>query len=190
MSKFVLFLLFAAVNTGLMGATPSTADIPVHISPVNKWIIVDKNNWKAPTVAVSLRNEEGSLLISEKINGSKKYNLKNVSEGKYILELEDDQQIRVQSLQVASEILYSKDIYTIYKPQLKISDDHIDMNLMTQGEEAQVSIRNNEWKSEFTENTGKEVSVSKRYNLKSLPAGDYTFVVKIGGHTFTRSFTK
>ena len=190
MSKLILILLFAAVNTGLMAVPISAVDIPVHISPMNKWIIVDKDNWKTPQVGVSIRKEDGTILIQENISVSKKYNLKNLPDGNYVLDLEDGQQIRTQSLQVDGDILYSKDISTIYKPHLVINQDYINMNLMTQGQKADISIQNAESNTVFSEKISNEVSATRRYNIKDLPAGNYIFKVSLNGQEFIKSFTK
>jgi hypothetical protein len=182
--------MFAAVSTGLMATNISVAEIPVHISAISKWLIVDKSNWKASKIEVSIKKEDGTVLIQEDIRASKKYNLKNVPAGIYTLELEDDQQIRIQSLQVSDDIMYSTSITTIYKPHLIIDANNIDMNLMTQGEPATVTITNTESKTIFSEKIVNEVSATRRYNLKDLAAGDYTIRVSIAGQSFAKSFTK
>lgn len=191
MSKFVLFLLLAAMNTGLMASVPLTAaEIPVHISPTSKWLIVDKSNWKASKIEVSIKKADGTVLIHEDINESKKYNLKNVPVGSYTLELEDDQQVRIQNLEVSGDMMYSTNITTVYKPHLIFNADNVAMNLMTQGLPATITITNSEGKTIFSEKIVDEVSATRRYNLKDVPAGDYSIQVYIAGQQFTKSFSK
>ncbi|MEP7323170.1 MAG: hypothetical protein ABI761_14690 [Saprospiraceae bacterium] len=190
MLKSILILLFAAVNTGLMAVPVTNPEIPVFISPSNKWIIVDKSGWKAPRIGVTIQSTDGTTLINESIRYSTRYNLKNVPDGTYLLQLEDDQKIRIQHLQVAHEMLYSTGIITVYKPHLIINPDHVDMNLMTQGQSAEVSILDADSKEVFSEKINDEVSVTRRYNVNQLPEGEYSFVVKIADQLFTKSFNK
>jgi hypothetical protein len=190
MSKFVLFLLFAAMNTGLMAAPFYAAEIPVHISATSKWLIVDKSNWKAAKIEVSIKKADGTILIHEDINESKKYDLKNVPVGSYILELEDNQQIRIQNLEVSQDMMYSTNITTVYKPHLIFEPDYIAMNLMTQGQPATVTITNAEGKTIFSQKIVDEVSATRKYNLKDVSAGEYSIQVYIAGQQFTKSFTK
>jgi predicted phage tail protein len=190
MLKSILILLFAAVNTGLM-AVPfsSEPEIPVRISPSNKWIIIDKAGWKSPKLEVSIQSVDGTTLINENIRTSTRYNLKNVPEGKYILQLEDDQKIRIQYLQVSNDMMFSTGISTVYKPHTIINANHIDMNLMTQGQPAEVSILDAESKAVFTEKITNEVSVTRRYNISQLPEGEYTMVVKMSDQQFHKPFS-
>ncbi|MEP7323169.1 MAG: hypothetical protein ABI761_14685 [Saprospiraceae bacterium] len=191
MSKFVLFLLLAAMNTGLMASVPLTAaEIPVHISATSKWLIVDKSNWKASKIEVSIKKADGTILIQEDINESKKYNLKNLPVGSYTLELEDAQQVRIQNLEVSRDMMYSTNITTVYKPHLIFNTDNVAMNLMTQGHSATVTITNSEGKTIFSENIVDEVSATRKYNLKDVPAGDYSIQVYIAGQQFSKSFSK
>jgi hypothetical protein len=190
MLKSIFILLFAAVNTGLMAFTTTNPEIPVFISTSNKWIIVDKSGWKAPRIGVTIVSTDGTTLINENIRYSTRYNLKNVPDGSYLLQLEDDQKIRIQHLQVTHELLYSTGISTIYKPHLVIASDHIDMNLMTQGQVADVSILDAEAKVVFSEKINNEVSVTRRYNINQLPEGEYSLMVKISGQQFIKPFNK
>ena len=190
MSKSILILLFAAVNTGLMAVPVSSVpEIPVRISPSNKWIIIDKTGWKSPKLEVSIQSTDGTTLVSENIRTSTRYNLKNVPEGKYILQLEDNQRIRIQHLQVSNDMLFSMGITIIYKPHTTIDANHIDMNLMTQGQPAEVSIFDSESKIIYTEKITNEVSVTRRYNISQLPEGEYTMIVKMSDQQFTKPFT-
>lgn len=188
MSKFMLIALFAAAHTGIFATSP--IESPVHISTSNKWVIVDKSNWKIPKLDVSILKSDGTFLINEKIKVSKKYNLKDVPDGSYSLEIEDDQLIRIQSLEISGDRLFSTGVKTIYKPMILVKANLIDMNMMTQGEPAWITMRDNESNTVFTEKITQEVSVSRRFNLNQLPEGNYLLDVELSGKHFTRNFTK
>ena len=86
MKKLIVILLFAAVNTVLRAS-----DIPVTYSTNSKWIIIDNEKWKSPSLNVTIRSTNGTIILNEKMNKITKYNLKYVGEGDYTLELEDNQ---------------------------------------------------------------------------------------------------
>ncbi|MBK8282541.1 MAG: DUF3244 domain-containing protein [Saprospiraceae bacterium] len=185
MMKYLLILTMAAVNTGLMAA-----DIPVHINAANKWIIVEKAKWNSPSIDVLIRENSGAVLIHESIGQTTKYNLKNVPDGEYILEVENDQKIRIQTMSLHDGILQSKAISTIYKPNIKVNNQVLDMNLMTQGKSAEIMIKNEEGKVMITEKIENEVSVTRRFNIKKLDHGNYYLEVHMAGQTFINDFEK
>lgn len=185
MKNLFLLVLFAAVNTGLFAA-----DVPVKIMASNKSIIVEKDQWKSPTIEITISESNGAVLVHENIKKSTKYNLKHVPDGDYTLEIEDNQKIKVQKLSIQNGSLLSKGVSTIYKPVMKASDGKLDLNLMAQGQDVVISIRNNDSKIAFTENIKKEVSITRRFNLEELEPGEYFVDVNVAGKTFTRVISK
>lgn len=185
MKNLFLFILFAAVNTGLFAA-----DVPVRIMAGNKSIIIEKDQWKASSLEITISEANGGVLIHENIKKSTKYNLKHVPDGNYTLEIEDQQKVKVQELAIQNGSLISKGTTTVYKPALKSFENKLDLNLMAQGQDVTVSIRTSDNVVAFTENIRKEVSISRRFNLEELEAGDYFVDVTMGGRTFTKIISK
>lgn len=182
MKNLLFLILFAAVNTGL------SAEIPVRILSGTKLIIVEKNKWKAPVIDVTIREVNGNVLVSESIKQSTKYNLKYVPDGDYVMEINDDQKISIQHLTISKGFLFSKDSEIIYKPVIKIYDDKLDCNLMTQGNKAMMTIRNSEGQLAHSERINNQVSVTRRFNLEKLEPGNYYFDVSMSGRVFTKEF--
>lgn len=182
MKNLLFLILFAAVNTGL------SAEIPVRILSGTKLIIVEKNKWKAPVIDVTISEVNGNVLVSESIKQSTKYNLKYVPDGDYIMEINDDQKISIQRLTISKGFLFSKDSEIIYKPVIKIYDDKLDCNLMTQGNKAMMTIRNSDGQLAHSERINNQVSVTRRFNLKKLEPGNYYFDVSMSGRVFTKEF--
>ncbi len=183
MTKLILMFLFTAAGAGLFAANSPE---PVHISPMNKWIIVEKEAWKAPKIDVLIRHADGSVLIRESIKKSTKYNLKYVPDGNYLLELEDGQKQIVQQISVTNGILQGKEITTTFKPRIILSKDYLNLNLMTQGMPATITIRHSSGKIAHTEDTNGEVSVCRKYNIKELEANEYMLDVAINGQVFSQ----
>lgn len=185
MKNLLLFVLFAAVNTGLYAA-----DVPVRIMASNKLIIVEKDQWKSPSLEITISEANGAVLVHENIKKSTKYNLKHVPDGDYTLEIEDHQKVKVQQLAIQNGSLLSKGTSTIYKPVMKAYEGKLDLNLMAQGQDVVVTIRNSDNDVAFTERINKEVSITRRYNLEELEAGEYLIDVTVAGKTFTRVISR
>jgi hypothetical protein len=185
MKNLFLVILFAAVNTGLFAA-----DVPVRIMASNKSIIVEKDQWKSPSLEITISEANGNVLVHENIKKSTKYNLKHVPDGNYVLEIEDNQKIKVQQLAIRQGSLQSKGVSTIYKPVLKSTEGKLDLNLMAQGHDAVITIRNNDSQVTYSENIKNEVSITRRFNLEELEPGEYYIDVAIAGKTFTRVISK
>ena len=97
MKNLVAILLFVAVSTVLRASSP------LSYSVSNKWIIIDNEKWKSPSIDVTLRSIHGNTIFNEKISRITKYNLKNVVEGEYTLVLEDNQKINSQKVTIEKE---------------------------------------------------------------------------------------
>jgi len=185
MKNLFLFILVAAVNTGLFAA-----DLPVRIMASSKLIIIEKDQWKAPSIEITISEANGNVLINENIKKSTKYNLKHVPDGNYILEIEDNQKVKIQQLTIQQGSLLSKGVSTIYKPVIKATEGKLDLNLMAQGNDAVITIRNSDNRVTFTEHIKNEVSITRRFNLEELEPGEYYIDVAIAGKTFTRVISK
>jgi len=185
MKNLFLLVLFAAVNTGLFAS-----DVPVRIMASNKSIIVEKDQWKSPSLQITISESDGAVLIQENIKKSTKYNLKHVPDGDYTLEIEDNQKVKVQQLTIHNGSLLDKGTSTIYKPVMKTNNGKLDFNLMALGQNAIVTFRTSDGNVAFVEHIKNEVSVSRRFNLDELEPGDYFVDVSIAGKTFTQVISK
>ncbi|MDZ4707429.1 MAG: T9SS type A sorting domain-containing protein [Saprospiraceae bacterium] len=185
MKILFLVVLVAAVNTGLFAA-----DLPVRIMASSKLIIIEKDQWKAPSIEITISEANGNVLVHENIKKSTRYNLKHVPDGNYILEIEDNQKVKIQQLAIQQGSLLSEGVSTIYKPVIRTQDGKLDLNLMAQGQDAVITIRNSDNRATFTEHIKNEVSVTRRFNLEELEPGEYYIDVAISGKTFTRLISK
>ncbi len=185
MIKLFFAFLFTAASAGLFAS-----DAPVHISSGNKWFIVDKSKTKSPALSVTLREINGEILVQEKIKKTTKYNLKFIPDGEYIIQVEDDQKLTTQKISISNGAILSKNASTIYKPYFIEKKDHLDMNLMTQGMPAEITIRNDAGEIISQEKITNEVSVTRRFNTKKLSKEPYYVTVELGGQTFISEFNK
>jgi len=185
MKILFLVVLVAAVNTGLFAA-----DLPVRIMASSKSIIIEKDQWKAPSIEITISEANGNVLVHENIKKSTRYNLKHLPDGNYILEIEDNQKVKIQQLAIQQGSLLSEGVSTIYKPVIRTQDGKLDLNLMAQGQDAVITIRNSDNRVTFTEHIKNEVSVTRRFNLEELEPGEYYIDVAISGKTFTRLISK
>ncbi len=185
MTKLVLMFLFTAASAGLFAT-----DVPIHISATNKWIVIEKVPWKAPKLDVLIRQADGHVIMWESIKKTTKFNLKYVPDGDYVLELENNQKRIIHHMSVQNGMLNKHAVSTTYKPQIKITNDYLDLNLMTQGLPAKVIIRHSSGKIAHTENIVNEVSATRRFNIKALESGEYLFDVYMNDQVFTTQIDK
>ncbi len=166
---------------------------PVSVIKNAKSLIVETSGWKSEKVLVQIKDLSGAIILDEiilKSASARKYNLINLPDGQYSIEMSSDLKITTRNFEVnGKEINLSTDIQTIYKPVVIWTDQTLDINLLTLGKRAVINIvdgRNNTILSQ-KHNTS---ALHKRYNISALPEGDYTVNVEMNGRSFYFNYTK
>lgn len=187
MKTQVLFLLFSIFTLSAF------AGKPLMSSAKAKTITVETSLWKAESVTVQIKEIGGSVILDEVVKsekGFRKYDLHNLPSGTYTLELSDDLKIKIQNFVIKGEDLsMSKEVVTIYKPVILVSENNIDVNLLTLNQNVSVKILDDNDSVVFSEKIVSP-SIHKRYDLTRLSKGQYTMKVSFGGRSFYQHFTK
>lgn len=154
----------------------------------NKSIILHLNTWKSDFITVSIKDHSGVTVFSEKINrpaGNRKYDLSGLSKGEYGFVVEDGLKLAAQNIVIAEEgLLVNPSTEERYKPVFKANGAVWQIQGLTMGTAAQLTIVNESGENVFQENITKPV-VERSYDVSRLEKGDYTIVCKIGKDTFT-----
>jgi len=171
-------ILFA---TALLVSTTLSATVEPTIVPAVKSFIVDLNDWANNEATVYITNADGNILVSDKIENQagRIYNLKNLSDGRYTVSVNNDLKVINTALRIVNDIVIVEDTEVIYKPVITTTDEYIDVNVLTQGETVLVDItdENGEVFAREYKNT---TSVNQRYSINDLPAGQYYVSVSKG----------
>jgi hypothetical protein len=159
----------------------------------SKSLIVETAHWKSEKLNVQIKEASGVVILDETLKNNKnirKYNLKNLPEGKYTIEVSNDQKIMTQEFAIESnELVLSQEIRTEYKPMVIVNKNIVDVNLLTLGNKAFINLVDRDNNIVFAENL-ETPAVHKRYDLSSLASGDYTLSVAMNGRSYTTNFSK
>jgi len=199
MKKVNVLLITAAlvlISISTIIATEVPASIYVTKAGESNKIILNLENMAADRVICEFRSEDGDLFFRDEVitaeNVSKQYDLSQLPNGRYTIEVNDLMKIERLNLSIynGSVQLNERVADITFKPTVWLNEDKsVDFNLMTLGSSASLSIydtRGNELKSDRF----KKVNVaSKRYDLSKVEAGIYRVVISHKGETFTHTLT-
>ena len=187
MKTSLILFIFTLTSFGLQANNTPNTDLSKA-----KSLTIETHTWKASSIVVKIRQADGTVILEEtvKTGNLRKYNLKNLPAGDYVLEMSDKFRITEQSFSIKQEaVQLATDVATTFKPVIANKNNSVDVNLMTQGKEAFVSIFDTKGETLFEEKC-ERTSVHRRYDISRLPAGEYTVFVQLGGRSFTEKVQK
>lgn len=185
MIKVFFLFVFTAATAGLFAD-----NAPISISPSSKWIIIDKEKTKFPSLKVTIWDQQGNAIVKENIKKTTKFNLKYVPDGNYKIETEDLLKIDFQEITIDNGKISSTTNQTIYKPYFNDKLGFIDMNLMAQGKPVKLTLRNANGQILMEESIQDQVSITRRFNLSKLEEGQYSLEVDINDRLFSKIINK
>lgn len=166
---------------------------PTVLTEKSKSLVVETSLWKSDKVNIQIKEASGVVILDETVKNTKnlrKYNLKNLPEGQYSLEVSNEMKITLQEFSIISnKVILSSEIKTIYKPVIIWNNNGFDVNLMTLGNTAFINIQDKDNNIVFAEKLVTP-AVHKRYDISSLASGEYTVTVAMNGRSFVSSNTK
>ncbi len=158
-----------------------------------KSLIVETSGWKSKNVKVQIKEFSGNIILDEiltKSSGSRKYNLVNLPDGQYSIELSSDLKITVRNFEVnGTQVNLSPEMQTIFKPVLNWTGKTLDINLLTMGTSTTISILDEKGNTVLSQ-TNQNPAIHKRFNIAALPAGDYSVNIETNGRYFDFNYTK
>lgn len=186
-NQIVIFLVSFCSLAGF------TASNPNILTDKAKMLLIQTEQWKSEKVNVQIKDESGNLVLDESVKNVKsarRYNLKNLPNGIYTLEMSNTLKITIQNFEiVGTEVLVSKEVKTTFKPVINWNNKNLDINLLTLGKKASLNIYDDSNNIIFSENLNENV-VNKRYNISKLSSGDYTVNMIVDGRSYYKSITK
>lgn len=178
------FMMLAASS---LSANNGNSEKSVKVSTENsRAVVLQLNNLSAGT-SISIVGQNGEILFqdeAEEARYAKVFNLQQMQKGEVYLEIENDEQLEILTIQVTDTKAYLEKAAeaTIEKPILKMN-----------GDQAKVFFGNNEGKvkvtimdanGEIAYRQSAEGGSASTYDLSDLPAGSYTFQFNTGDRTF------
>ncbi|MBK9733837.1 MAG: hypothetical protein IPO92_02235 [Saprospiraceae bacterium] len=169
------------------------ASNPAILTDKAKMLLIQTGQWNSEKVNVQIKDESGTLVLDETVKNAKsarRYNLKNLPNGMYTLEMSNELKITVQNFKIdGSEVLVSNEVKTSFKPVINWNNKNLDVNLLTLGKQASLNIYDDSNNIIFSEILDDNV-VNKRYNISKLSSGDYTVNMIVDGRSYYKTITK
>lgn len=188
MKKSFVIALALLVNAIAFGSTPSFIK-----NVTEKTFVLDLKQWKNSSINVTIKNENGGIVYSEKIESPKagrKYNLSRTEDGVYTFVIEDAQKFVLQSVEIKrNDISVDTKTEEIFKPIFKTSTDVWVIQAMALKQNAEIKIVNENGDVVFKEKIEKPV-VERKYNVAKLEKGKFEIIYSVGNEIFTHTAFK
>ncbi len=180
----------------MLGLTSVSAAKKVEVS-VNKALNLVNISLKSVSVGERLviKDFDGTSLFRKTFrqisNFEKSFSLKEVNNGMYFVEVENDSQIQITPV-LKNDLgvtLIEKAAKFIFKPQYLKDGDIFKFSLLNTNEEAIKIKMYTENGDEFAKEEGvNDLIIKRTYSTKELPRGSYTLVIHKGKKTFSKDF--
>ncbi len=153
-------------------------------------VVISFDAWNSETLSVKIISSDYEVIFNDvleiKAMDGIKYNLKNLSSGKYIIKLENETKLVEETVILFDGKIVEKDAKVYYKPTISLKGDYINTNFLSYNGEVEIKIFNST-DVLFEDNIKGAKPFKKVYNVKSLPKGLYT--VTISNNKVLRSMT-
>lgn len=180
MKKLIVVLIAVVCMNGLGIAAGS----PTLVKSSDKSFALYYDDWNETDLTVKIKDLTGYVLMTDKIKDhkitGKKYNLRNLPQGEYVLEIYNDQKMMSQRLSLTKETLEFDDekAEVYYSPKISVQNGKLDLNVLSLNKDVSVKILDTEGNVLFTSDLGSQLSVTKRFDLSSFEKGAYGIAVK------------
>lgn len=188
--KSIILSLVLALTLGVSKA----ATLPTIKKDVNKSFVLNLKDWNKSDLKVSIISDEGVTVFSETLKQfkpSRKYNLKYLSTGSYNVQLSDDYKTITYTISVNdTDVVINEDENVVFKPFIKQTKDAIDINILSLGNEVNITLIDENGNEIFNEKRENEKTISKRLNISELDNGQYTVSVQVNDFWYSQLITK
>jgi hypothetical protein len=161
---------------------------PVTVSIEQKIISIYIDGIKPKEVEIRMVDREGEVLMTDFFNTEdfkkRNYNLINLPDGTYKLEINDVQKTITMMLRINSDILEIEKEESLYKPHSFFQEQKWNLSVMSMGNDVNVRIVDQTGNLVYEEEIIGQLSIQRRYNLSKLNKGSYTFYVYMAGNAY------
>ena len=187
MKKVVRSLATVALMFVVATSTAKEPTLSVT-SNADKSIQFEMDASTAQTV-VSIVDIEGVIMYSEKVGDaeaySKKFNLRNLPDGKYLLKVEDSLKETIFEFGIYDSIVRIADRNENVKPVFRKNGQKVFLNLLnTDMQDVQIKVYDSENRVIFDETVVDTFLVEKAFNFENAFEDTYTVIVKDGKNTY------
>lgn len=182
-SILTMAFLCMSFATSLFAATPSFLKNNGSSS-----IILYVNEWKSEKIFVSIRDNEGIVVFSEKISplaGNRRYELSALNAGQYMFVVEDGLKVSAQKFSVTPDgVKIDPSAQEKFKPVFITDENTWKIQGLALDQKVSVTIFDEQGSKLYNESIARPV-VERSYNVSQLEKGEYYLEYNIGGDKFT-----
>ncbi|MEM6317810.1 MAG: hypothetical protein AAF960_09070 [Bacteroidota bacterium] len=146
-------------------------------------------------IYIQIKDMVGTILIEESLERQtffgRMYNLENLPLGKYVIIVENEQQVFSQNVEIGERflLLNSEDQKLILKPSIIKRPDYLDVNLLYFEKDDITFTLKNQYNDIVYQDAFRAVgSLNKRLDIQALPSGQYEFEVNTHHYIATKKF--
>ncbi|WP_236970508.1 T9SS type A sorting domain-containing protein [Membranihabitans marinus] len=189
--KNILVILMITLSSYFVQAE----SYPNLIVRSDKSFVLDINDWRMKDVEVSIIDNFGRIVHHDNISADysklKRYNLDQLEAGIYNVKIEDELKEVVYTVLVnRTNIALMTDKLVTYKPVVNVSDNKVDINILTLNKNVEVELYDVEGFSLYSEVKKNAPKYARRLDISDLPKGNYTVQIKFNDEMYNHSFYK
>jgi Secretion system C-terminal sorting domain len=202
-SILTIFIVFLLSNTSFATEINPTNEAPATNSKVEikgsdneKALLIEFSNKSEEDVTISIMNEEGATVHTDKAKSikafSKKFNLASLEKGEYTLKVTLEHCKITQVFEVTKKGIIVKETNRkeVYAPIITEENSKFDIIIPTIKNKYSVLVLNANGDTVFEETQKGLTQLNKRYNMSNLTKGEYLLQVSIDGETYYHNFIK
>lgn len=191
--KSLIFALPILLAGNLSASVTNT--LKIETDPNEKSIYLSFNGDESNDVLIQIKDDNEAILHQEQVTNqkafTKKFNLKNLPEGVYFINVSDELKEIVQPFEISltSIKIDPSNRFENYKPVYRFKNNKLDINLLAiNSNKVYVEVFDFQNQSIFDqefENAGKPFG--ERLDLSKLEKGNYRIKVIAGNHTYYKT---
>ena len=162
---------------------------------VSERVVFELTSLEGDNASCRIYDEEGLLVYVDDFEIDrtvrKFYNLELLSNGNYKFVLKDDTQtIEYEVIKGLNGINITEQPEITYRPSIFKGDENtINFHLLALGKNVKVELLNTTGNGIYTQDFTSMSTVSKKFNMKNSPKGEYTFRVEVGNDVYYEYIT-
>ncbi len=182
--KNISFVIVLLCITSNIFANDSKPSLKIISGEKNAFTLIS-NDVKNSDITIRIFDEAGLNLLNEKIEVnrtfSKSYDLSNMPNGIYEVEIEDNISFRKYFVITTSDTIEIMENVEqkVFKPIVVLEESLLKLNLLNLGSgNVELSLSNKIGEEIYTEKIENTIAIHKGFDLSKLPSGDYSVEVK------------
>ncbi len=186
-----IIIFFGAIN--LTAGTGTSFSVTADD---NNHIMINLAKDVQEEVIVTLSDRYGVKVFSEKTQShtikARKYDLSKLDNGLYTLELELEDEIKIQKINKSfnSIDVYEAEKSSVFKPIIKNNNGKVSVNVLSFHGSFQIKVINSKGDIMYKNKYQANGSFNSIYDLTTLPEGEYNIQVGIDVENYYGSFDK